>query len=445
MYKWIRPSIIKYPTIWRTFTNKISLHRKEYWIQDITPEYRDQVIKFTLQSFLHDEPLTKLINVPYETRIQEFMNIWKEILNQRSSVICLTKDGNSNPILCGINYTVVLSKTDKDYSSVDTNFDRFLTTIKFIQENGKLFEKLNINEYLYSFGLYVLPEYRGDSIGENLLAARENMCKAFGLKATAACYKLLGLYFHKILIMSAWKRPESVPFPTVWAKFEGKIVRNGIKNIYWIQEVTDEYKSQVLQYMMDEFTLDEPFCKYSKISEDPDVMKQFKEFWWESFKENLALVCLTKDQNGVTHVAGMNCTLLGYKGDDDIVKNKLDEKGLHVFHTLKFVKDQVDPFKKFNITEYLDGMGLYVLPKYRGEGLGIELLRAREPMCRALGLKATLTLFTSKISQILAERVGFKDLYVAEYADLEKNPGLMKFPGIQEHTRAIRFMYLLYE
>lgn len=49
-------------------------------------------------------------------------------------------------------------------------------------------------------------------------------------------------------------------------------------------------------------------------------MKQFKEFWWESFKENLALVCLTKDQNGVTHVAGMNCTLLGYKGDDDIVK-----------------------------------------------------------------------------------------------------------------------------
>lgn len=62
MYKWIRPSIIKYPTIWRTFTNKISLHRKEYWIQDITPEYRDQVIKFTLQSFLHDEPLTKLIS-----------------------------------------------------------------------------------------------------------------------------------------------------------------------------------------------------------------------------------------------------------------------------------------------------------------------------------------------------------------------------------------------
>ncbi|KAI4465209.1 n-acetyltransferase-related [Holotrichia oblita] len=261
------------------------------------------------------------------------------------------------------------------------------------------------------------------------------------------------LYRKHIFTMSTWKRPESVPFPTIWAKFEGKIVRNGVRNTYWIQEVTDEYKSQVLQYMMEEFTLDEPFCKYSKISEDPDVMKQFKDFWWESFKENLALVCLTKDQNGVTHIAGMNCTLLGYKGEDDIIKNKLDEKGLSVFYTLKFVKNQVDPFQKFNITEYLDGMGLYVLPKYRGEGLGTELLRARyvsisyfrEPMCRALGLKATLTLFTSKISQILAERLGFKDLYVADYADLEKNPGLMTFPGIQEHTKSIRFMYLLYK
>lgn len=82
--------------------------------------------------------------------------------------------------------------------------------------------------------------------------------------------------------MSAWKRPESVPFPTVWAKFEGKIVRNGIKNIYWIQEVTDEYKSQVLQYMMDEFTLDEPFCKYSSKNRNNYVIKISTEHYYFS-------------------------------------------------------------------------------------------------------------------------------------------------------------------
>ncbi|GJQ70243.1 hypothetical protein Trydic_g22693 [Trypoxylus dichotomus] len=245
--------------------------------------------------------------------------------------------------------------------------------------------------------------------------------------------------------MSTWTRPKSVPVPTVWSSFEGRIERNGVKNTYWIQEITDEYKDQVIQYMLEEFVLDEPFCKYSKISEDPDVMKEFKNFWSETLKENLGLVCLTKDQDGVTHVAGMNCTLLGYKDDEKDIATNLDEKCLRVFRTLKYVKDQSDPFTKFNITEYLDGMGLYVLPKYRGEGLGTALLRAREPMCRAIGLKATLTLFTSKVSQVLAERIGFKDLCTVDYADLEKDPGLMTFPNIQEHTKSIRFMYLLYD
>lgn len=66
-------------------------------------------------------------------------------------------------------------------------------------------------------------------------------------------------------------------------------------------------------------------------------------------------------------------------------------------------------------------------------------------MCKAIGLKASLTLYTSKISQYLAERVGFKDLSCVDYEDLEKDPGVMKFPGIQEHTKSIRFMYILYD
>lgn len=66
-------------------------------------------------------------------------------------------------------------------------------------------------------------------------------------------------------------------------------------------------------------------------------------------------------------------------------------------------------------------------------------------MCKALGLKTSLTLFTSKISQHLAEHVGFEDLCTIDYEELEKNPGLMKFPGIQEHTKSVRFMYIVYE
>lgn len=63
--------------------------------------------------------------------------------------------------------------------------------------------------------------------------------------------------------MSKWTRPSCVPIPSVWMKFEGKIVRNGVKNTYWIQEITEEYREDVLKYMTEEFVWDEPFCKYS--------------------------------------------------------------------------------------------------------------------------------------------------------------------------------------
>lgn len=69
----------------------------------------------------------------------------------------------------------------------------------------------------------------------------------------------------------------------------------------------------------------------------------------------------------------MNCTTICSMFDE---KESTEDQG-QVLETLMWVKAQVDPFKRFNITEYLDAMGLYVLPEYRGEGLGLELLKAR--------------------------------------------------------------------
>ncbi|GJQ70241.1 hypothetical protein Trydic_g22692 [Trypoxylus dichotomus] len=188
MYKWIRPSTVKHPTIWKTFTGKNNTGTKKYWIQDITNEYKQQIIKFSVHTFLKDEPVTNLLDVPLEIREKEFTKIWENILNQRMVLICLSENNGSEPVICGVNYTLVLSKYEKVYSSTDVNFERFLMVLDFIQENGKLFEKFGIDKYLYSFGLYVSPEYRGQNIGANLLEARDGLCKAFGLKATAAIF-----------------------------------------------------------------------------------------------------------------------------------------------------------------------------------------------------------------------------------------------------------------
>lgn len=66
-------------------------------------------------------------------------------------------------------------------------------------------------------------------------------------------------------------------------------------------------------------------------------------------------------------------------------------------------------------------------------------------MCNACGLKASMTVYSSKYSQRAAECAGFKDIFSIDYDELaEKNP-MFRYRGIKEHTKTLRFMYILYE
>ncbi|KRT79880.1 hypothetical protein AMK59_7626, partial [Oryctes borbonicus] len=175
--------------------------------------------------------------------------------------------------------------------------------------------------------------------------------------------------------MTKWIRPASVPVPTIWATFQGRKEINGAKRTYWIQDVTDECKGDIVKYMVKQFVTDEPLSKYGKVYESANAgdLAVLEAMWNEVLNDNLALVCLTKDENGTPTIAAMNCTTICSVHDEKV---SYEGKG-QVLETLMWVKDQVDPFKTLNIQEYLDAMGLYVLPEYRGEGLGLELLKAR--------------------------------------------------------------------
>lgn len=65
--------------------------------------------------------------------------------------------------------------------------------------------------------------------------------------------------------------------------------------------------------------------------------------------------------------------------------------------------------------------GLCVDPDYRrSAGIGTELLKARFPLMRAIGLRVTATIFTAIGSQKAANKAGFEDVFVLSYDDLQK-------------------------
>ena len=59
-----------------------------------------------------------------------------------------------------------------------------------------------------------------------------------------------------------WERPENVPIPTTWSKYESdKPMANGIKPKFIIQDFTEEWRDQVIQIVTDFFLRDEPLSK----------------------------------------------------------------------------------------------------------------------------------------------------------------------------------------
>lgn len=83
-----------------------------------------------------------------------------------------------------------------------------------------------------------------------------------------------------------------------------------------------------------------------------------------------------------------------------------------MFSIMDYTMKQFNIFEKFNVTDYLSAYGLCVNPEYTGRGIATELLKARVPLLKALGLKVTSTLFTSIGAQKAALKAGYQEDFV---------------------------------
>ncbi|XP_017783196.1 PREDICTED: uncharacterized protein LOC108567318 [Nicrophorus vespilloides] len=237
------------------------------------------------------------------------------------------------------------------------------------------------------------------------------------------------------------QRPEGSEYPKIYKEFEGKLLKDGKRRKYWIQDLTEEYFEEVVKGYTEGFMYDEPLNKYSKCANDPACVAEWAKFWMSFLKEKISLICLTKDDDGKIRIAGYNCLHAAQKKEEMKAESEAVRKVLKV---MQYVCDQRDAFEEFKMDKYLSAMGLYVHPEFRGEGLGQIILDTRQDLGKLLGFKASLTAYTSCISQKQAYRAGFKDYVTISYADLAKVDKDFLFPGIEEHTKDFKYMYMLY-
>ncbi|RZF45389.1 hypothetical protein LSTR_LSTR002832 [Laodelphax striatellus] len=229
--------------------------------------------------------------------------------------------------------------------------------------------------------------------------------------------------------MSSWKRPKDVPYPSVWARFQGKVSENGKPPLwYTIQDVPEHLFEDIIKHMTRYFLVRESTFATLGVLEDPVSLAELHARWREMLNERMCIVALVDgDEEESKRIAG--CNMLNTFTREDMEKNKnvqvkgrVMQKQMLVFHDI-YGRDDI--FEKFNVDVYLSALGLSVAPQYHRDNIGYHLLMARTPLCQATGIQLIITYFSSAAAIHEAFKAGYKLLQYESFNTYRVNGELL--------------------
>ncbi|CAG2061144.1 unnamed protein product [Timema podura] len=243
-----------------------------------------------------------------------------------------------------------------------------------------------------------------------------------------------------------WERPASAPVPTVWRHCEGRRqTPEGNTLRFRIQDVPEDRREDLLDFMIKYFTPDEPTMKKLKLYEDAGILEFLRGLYGEFLTQNLSLVAFLEEDEGELNknvrprIIGANLLAVAYKNEKfELPENMSETVKKATRFWLDYIPKKFDSFKHYDVDHYLSAYGLCVLREFRGQGLGLEILKARFDLAKAVGLEVTVTSFTNISSQILAARVGFEEHAEIVYEEYEDEDGVVLFTDME--TRSLKIM-----
>ncbi|CAH0712807.1 unnamed protein product, partial [Brenthis ino] len=167
-----------------------------------------------------------------------------------------------------------------------------------------------------------------------------------------------------------YTRPSSLPIPTIWHRFTTR----GTK--LRVQDMTEDQVEPAVQLLAKYFMADEPPCKYIEIHKYPSAQAELEKLWRDTIKDKLSIVCV-EDTDRPTDIIGVNILTVASKHDKEEIFKSEDKIWAKLFGAVDLVSRSVDVYSRFDVEQYLTAYGLVVDPKWRGRGIGKEILLAR--------------------------------------------------------------------
>lgn len=237
--------------------------------------------------------------------------------------------------------------------------------------------------------------------------------------------------------MFTWKRSEPVK-PQIWHSFRLKNSATDEIEEFVVQDLPREKHGEAVDHMLEHFLSDEPICKSKNVKNDAAALKEICSLWRKVLEQNVVLACFKKN---CSEIVGLNMVCVITK--DDFKDFKLDVrndntwKAVHDFALVNF--NLFDRYKFAN--SILIAYGLSVSKAFRRRGIATEILRARIPLCIAMNIPVTSTVFTATGSQKPAGKIGFKVDFEIDYDELAKTHEEFNFYDLE--TSSLKIMSLV--
>lgn len=237
----------------------------------------------------------------------------------------------------------------------------------------------------------------------------------------------------------SWKRPENVP-SQVWHKFRIENPVNQEIEEFDVQDLPAEKFDDAIEHLLEHFLDDEPICRSKNVKNDATALKEICDLWRMILNQHVVLACFKR---GTGELVGLNMVCVFTRSDSE--NSKLDIRKGNVWKAIHDVAlSKFDIFKKYkSIDKVLIAYGLSVSKNFRRRGIATEILRARIPLCRALNIPLSSTVFTAIGSQVPAEKIGFKVDYEISYEELASFNEEFKLNNLG--TNSLKVMSLVIE
>ncbi|KAJ2943239.1 hypothetical protein O0L34_g12043 [Tuta absoluta] len=241
-----------------------------------------------------------------------------------------------------------------------------------------------------------------------------------------------------------WRRPPSVP-QQVWLQFQGRSRDGQPGQMFQVRDVRPQDREACIDLMLHAFLNDEPLCKALDLKSDPVSRATVKKDWEAFVDQGISLACFTEEDGQPKDLVGFNILVVKQREDQESLYGEEGAAWWKLLKTLEVAESLVNVFDHYGVDAYLTSSGLTVKPEYRGQNIGARLFDARKPLCRALGLTVSATVFTAKTSQALAVKCGYQLLGTLHYKDMKKHGVELTHPVIEVNStaelRGIRFLF----